>query len=123
MADETAPALAIEGGPRAHPESWAMRPSVAPATDDSPVRVLEAEFAAGLGLDPSAVIALASAADARRWALQVAVPGRTELVLPALGATAWVSAAQGAGLTVVPAETDSDTAAISARGFSTAASP
>ncbi len=123
MANETAPALAIKGGPRAHPESWANRPAVAAASDGSPIDVLEAEFAVGLGLDPSTVIALASAADARRWALQVAVPGRTELVLPALGATEWVSAAQAAGFTVVPAETDSDTAAISARGFSAATSP
>lgn len=125
MTNDTAAPLAIDGGEPARLGAWPEPPSVAPATDTDtdPVRALEAEFAAGLGLDASAVIALASAAEARRWALQVAVAGRCEVVVPALGATSWVAAVEAAGLTYVAAEGDADTAAISARGFSTVGTP
>lgn len=123
MTNDIAAPLAIDGGEPARLGTWPEPTSVAPATDADPVCALEAEFAAGLGLDASTVIALASGAEARRWALQVAVAGRHEVVLPALGATSWVAAVEAAGLTVVPAEGDADTAAISARGFSTVATP
>lgn len=123
MADDTAPALAVEGGQPVRLDAWPSRPLLVPASDPDPVRVLEAEFAAGLSLPPDAVIALGSAAEARRLALTTAVAERRELVLPALGATAWLEAAHAAGLTPVPAEVDADTAAISSRGFSTVATP
>ncbi len=123
MAEEASEALAIDGGTAVRRESWPAAPAVDPAADAQPVSTLEAEFAAALGLDGSLVIAVSSAAEARRIALQVAVEGRREIVLPALGADAWVAAAEGAGLTVVPAETDSDSAALSARGLSAAATP
>ena len=123
MANDTAPALAIEGGQPVRLDAWPARPSVVPADDPHPVRTLEAEFAAGLGLPVEAVIALGSAAEARRLALRTAVAGRREVVLPALCASPWVEAARAAGLTVVAAEVDADTAAISARGFSTVATP
>lgn len=119
MPNDTAPALAIEGGPPVRPGPWPERPALPPADDATPVQTLEVEFAAGLGLPPEAVVAVGSALEARRIALRTAVPGRTEVVLPALCATPWVEAAHAAGLTVVAAEVDADAAAISARGFST----
>lgn len=123
MADDTALALAIEGGQPLRLDAWPAPPVPAAADDVDPVHVLEAEFAAGLGLPTDAVIALRSAADARRLALRAAVDGRREVVLPALCATPWVEAAEAAGLRTVPAEVDADTAAISSRGFSTVATP
>lgn len=123
MANDTAPTLAIEGGTPAIPGAWPGSPVVTPAGDPQPVRALEAEFAAGLGLPADAVVALGSAAESRRIALRVAVPGRHEVVLPAFCAMPWVEAARSAGLTVVAAEVDADTAAISARGFSAVATP
>lgn len=121
MADETVDVMAIDGGQPGRLDAWPASPAVTPASDPDAVAALEAEFAAGLGLDASSVIALGSALVARRLALAVAVEGRREVVLPALGATPWLAAAEAAGLTVVAAETDADTAAISARGFSTVA--
>ncbi|RJQ09476.1 MAG: hypothetical protein C4558_06230 [Dehalococcoidia bacterium] len=123
MANDTAPALAIEGGSPAHLDAWPAPPAIAPADDPDPVRALEVEVAAGLGLTADAVIALASAAEARRAALRAAIAGRHEVVLPALCATPWVEAARAAGLTVLAAEVDADTAAISARGISAVATP
>lgn len=123
MADDTAPPLAIEGGAPAHPDVWAAAPAVVPAGDPNPARTLEAEVAAGLGLPVEAVIAMGSAAEARRLALRTAIAGRHEVVLPALCATPWVEAVQAAGLAVVAAEVDSDTAAIAARGISAVATP
>ncbi|TAK78116.1 MAG: hypothetical protein EPO16_04310 [Dehalococcoidia bacterium] len=123
MADDTAPALAIEGGLPLRLDAWPAPPVVAPADDPDPVHALETEFAAGLGLPAGVAIALGSADEARRLALRTAVQGRREVVLPALCATPWVEAAVAAGLTPVPAEVDADTAAISSRGFSTVATP
>ncbi|MSQ30293.1 MAG: DegT/DnrJ/EryC1/StrS aminotransferase family protein [Dehalococcoidia bacterium] len=121
MANDTAPTLAIDGGQPLRTEAWPTAPAVVATADPELARILEAEFAAGLGLTPDAVIALASAADARRIALRMAIAGRHELVLPVLCASPWVDAAQAAGLTVVAAEVDSDTAALAARGFSAVA--
>lgn len=120
MTEDTT-ALAVEGGPPGLAGHWPVPPEVIPARDVDPVRALEAEFAAGLGLPAEAVVVTGSAAKAREAALRTAIPGRGEVVLPALCATPWVEAARAAGLTVRVAEVDADTAAISARGFSTVA--
>ncbi|MBM4410026.1 MAG: hypothetical protein FJ037_01630 [Chloroflexi bacterium] len=121
MANDLAPALAIDGGTPARLEAWPAPPVATPAGDPDPVRALEAEVAAGLGLTADAVIALASEGEARRIALRTAIAGRREVVLPALCATPWTETAQAAGLTIVAAEVDADTAAISARGISAVA--
>jgi len=118
MPNDTAPALALEGGTPVRLDPWPVRPVPPPADGAAPARALEAEFAAGLGLPAEAVVALGSAAEARRSALRTAVSGRDEVVLPALCATPWVEAVGEAGLSVVAAEVDADTAAISSRGFS-----
>lgn len=125
MPEDPGEALAIDGGTPLRTAAWPSAPVVEPATDASPVAVLEAEFAASLGLEASAVIAYADADAAFDAALASIerTPDRTEAILPELLGDRLAAAAQRAGWRIVPAEVEPDAATISTRGIARSLTP
>ena len=123
MTTDAPEALAIDGGgpPRSTPFPARLIPE--PASDDNPIQTLEAEFASYVGLEPSAAIAIAdygSACTLALTALGVDTSPGGEVVVPALRATRLASVLRDAGLTLVPAEVEADTANLGTRGLAKA---
>ncbi|PKN77899.1 MAG: hypothetical protein CVU47_12985, partial [Chloroflexi bacterium HGW-Chloroflexi-9] len=86
MPEDSAEALAIDGGTPLRTDAWSEPPAVAPAEDIAPLAALESEFAAALGLAASAVVAYqgqAAAFDAA-FSTLTPLPGHDEAVVPAL---------------------------------------
>ena len=98
------------------------RPVPTPATDPDPVGALETELAAYLGLSPRSVVAAKSGADGYSILFEALALSGGEIVLPAVGADSLARGALDAGLTVVPAEVEADTANLGARGLARALS-
>lgn len=125
MPEDSAEALAIDGGTPLRTAAWPEPPAIAPAEDIAPLAALESEFAAALGLAASAVVAYrdqAAAFDAA-FATLTPVPGHDEAVVPALLGEALAAAARRNGWRPVPAEVEPDAATLSARGLARAIGP
>ena len=114
--------LAIDGGSALRGEAWPDAPVVEAAGDASPVTVLEAEFAAVLGVAPAGVHAYGSHTGAYESAVMVAGVTGGEVVVPALLGRGLAAAARNAKARVVPGEVETDIAALSARGLQRALS-
>lgn len=121
MTDEATP-LAVDGGAPVRTRPYPAPPVLAPADDPAPVRALEEEFAALLGVPGSAVFAFGSHEGA--WAAALAAAGvgapssdgPGEIVVPALLGAPLAAATRAAGAVPVPADVESDLATLSARG-------
>lgn len=120
MTTNAADTLAIEGGTPTRSTPFPERLIAEPAPDEQPVETLEHEFAAYLGVDAAHAIAVASYEGAVTLALNALAidtsPGG-EVVVPALGAEQIAVALRDAGLTLVPAEVEADTANLGTRGL------
>ncbi|MCK9487203.1 MAG: DegT/DnrJ/EryC1/StrS family aminotransferase [Dehalococcoidia bacterium] len=123
MADEPAPALAIEGGAPLRDAPWPTPPEAPPASDADPVGAVEAALAQRLDLPPEAVVAFGDADEAYRAALGIVLPsdGRDEVIVPSLYAERAAAVARAAGWRLVPGDLEADTGALSARGLARAA--
>ena len=123
MTTHAAETLAIEGGAPTRSAPFPERPIPEPAADERPIETLEREFAAYLGIDAANVIALAGYEVACTVALKAlgidSSPGG-EVVVPALGAGRLTALLRDAGLTLVPAEVEADTANLGTRGLAKA---
>ncbi len=123
MPEDTAPALAIDGGAPLRTSVWPAQAVPAPADDIAPLATLESEFAARLGLIASAVIAYRDQAAAFDAAFASLEPlGRDEVVVPALLGERLTAAARRAGWRVVPGDVEADAVALATRGLSRALS-
>ncbi|MFA7248800.1 MAG: DegT/DnrJ/EryC1/StrS family aminotransferase [Dehalococcoidia bacterium] len=126
MTTEATPPLAVDGGAPLRAGPYPPAPVFAPAADADPVRALEAEFAALLGVtrEGSGAGVLAYGSHEAAYAAAMAVAGVTggEVVVPALLGRPLATAAAAAGALVVPAEVETDIAALSARGLARAVS-
>ena len=128
MIDESEPPLAVDGGMALRAQPYPPAPACEPADDASPVRALEAEFAALLGVPEGSVIALGSHAAAYEAALRTAgVTGTAgavggEVVVPALLGQPLATAAAALGARVVPGEVETEIATLSGRGLAVAIS-
>lgn len=123
MTTDALEALAIDGGGPTRSTPFPARQIPEPASDDNPIETLEREFAAYVGLEPSAAIAVAdyqSACTLALAALGIDTSPGGEVVVPALRATRLASVLRNAGLTLVPAEVESDTANLGTRGLARA---
>jgi dTDP-4-amino-4,6-dideoxygalactose transaminase len=123
MTTDAATTLAIDGGAPTRFTPFPERQLPEPASDEQPVAALDREFAAYLGLDSTAAIAVAdyeAACTLALTALQIDTSLGGEVVVPALRATRLAAALHEAGLTLVPAEVEADTANLSPRGLAKA---
>jgi dTDP-4-amino-4,6-dideoxygalactose transaminase len=123
MTTHAAETLEIEGGAPTRSAPFPQRPIPEPAADERPIEMLEREFATYLGIDAANVISLASYKVACTLALQALgidpEPGG-EVVVPALGAGRIAALLRKAGLTLVPAQVEADTANLGTRGLANA---
>ncbi len=120
MTTNAADTLAIEGGTPVRSTPFSERSIAEPAPDEQPIETLEHEFAAYLGIDAANAIAVASYEVAVTLALSALAidtsPGG-EVVVPALGAGRIAAVLRDAGLALVPAEVEADTANLGTRGL------
>ena len=116
--------LAIDGGEPVRSEPLPSRAPTEPAGDADAVGALEREFAACLDLDAAHVVACRDGAAALHAALALATDQHAgaEVALPALLDGPAVDITLAVGRTVVPAEVEAETSAISARGLARAMS-
>jgi dTDP-4-amino-4,6-dideoxygalactose transaminase len=123
MTTEASEVLAIDGGAPTRSTPFPERQIPAPASDEQAIETLEREFAAYVGLDPTAAIALTDYETACALALTAigvdTSPG-SEVVVPTLRASRLTTVLRNAGLTLVPAEVEADTANIGSRGLAKA---
>ncbi len=114
--------LALDGGTPVRTAAFPRPQPIPPATDDAPVEAFERELSAFVGAGVAAV-AVASYRDAVALACRALGMDEGEVVVPAVGAGGLVRALLAAGLVPVPAEVDSETANLSARGLAGALGP
>ena len=123
MSTDATEILAIDGGPPVRSAPFPERQIPDPAADDNPIESLEREFAAYVALSPSTAIAVDSyevACTLALAALGITPSPGDEVVIPALRASRLADALANAGLTLVPAEVEADTANIGPRGLAKA---
>ncbi|MGE3856616.1 MAG: DegT/DnrJ/EryC1/StrS family aminotransferase [Dehalococcoidia bacterium] len=122
MTNDLGPALAVDGGAPLRAQPYPAAPELDAAPDASPVQALEREFAALLGVPEAGVMAYGSHTGAYESAVMVAGVSGGEVVVPALLGRALAAAARNSNAVPVPAEVETDTAALSARGLGRALS-